>query len=55
MTIIGIAVSPNLLALILGISMVLLCVTISFLFQRKLFSRYRGKAPNAMNKSKPEP
>lgn len=40
----------NIFALITGISMVLGCCLVSYLFQRYLFSKYKNKAKNTMNK-----
>lgn len=50
MRFLGIAFNHNVLAVILGMAIVLLCLTISYLFQKKLFGKYRGKMPNAMDK-----
>jgi len=40
----------NLYALIIGVSIVLIGSSIAYLFQRKLFGKYRNKVKNTMDK-----
>lgn len=45
----------NILAVVTGISIVLTCCLISYLFQKKLFNKYRDKVRNEMDKARSEP
>lgn len=45
----------NILAVVTGISIVTTCCLISYLFQKKLFNKYRDKVRNEMDKARSEP
>jgi len=45
----------NLLAVVTGISIVTTGCLISYLFQKKLFNKYRDKVRNEMDKARSEP
>ena len=45
MKILGITVSPNVLAVILGMVMILFCLAIAYIFQKHLFGRCRRTVP----------
>ena len=45
----------NILAVITGISIVTIGCLISYLFQKKLFNKYRDKVRNEMDKARSEP
>lgn len=45
----------NILAVIIGVSLVSTCCLISYLFQKKLFNKYRDKVRNEMDKARSEP
>jgi hypothetical protein len=45
----------NILAVVTGISIVTTCCLISYLFQIKLFNKYRDKVRNEMDKARSEP
>lgn len=45
----------NILAVVTGISMIIACSLISYIFQKKLFAKYRNKVRNAMDKASSEP
>lgn len=40
----------NLLSIAIGISVILICCLISYLFQKHLFNKYKNKAKNIINK-----
>ena len=42
-------ISYNLISIILGVSMILTCCLIAFMFQRHFFSKYRNKVKNIMD------
>lgn len=44
----------NLISVITGVSMILTCSLIAYLFQKNLFGKYRNKVANTMNKEKPD-
>lgn len=41
----------NLLALIIGISMIVTCCTIAYFFQKYFFSKYQNKVKNTVKKA----
>lgn len=43
----GLVINHNMLAVMLGISMIVLGLLIAYLFQIKYFRKYRGKIPNS--------
>lgn len=45
----------NILALITGLSIITICLLVSYLFQRNLFNKYRDKVRNEMDKARSEP
>lgn len=45
----------NILAVITGISIVSTCCLISYVFQKKLFNKYRDKVRNEMDMARSEP
>ena len=45
----------NILAVVTGISIVTTGCLISYLFQKKLFNKYRDKVRNEMDKARSEP
>lgn len=45
----------NILAVATGISMITACALVSYIFQKKLFLKYRNKVRNAMDKARSEP
>ncbi|MDP4159431.1 MAG: hypothetical protein Q8911_06665 [Bacillota bacterium] len=45
----------NILAVVTGISIVTTCCLISYIFQKKLFNKYRDKVRNEMDKARSEP
>lgn len=47
MKILGLVFNNNMLAVMLGISMILLGIVSAYLFQKKYFGKYRGKIPNS--------
>jgi F0F1-type ATP synthase membrane subunit a len=53
MIIFGIRLNNNILAVILALAVMVLCLTIAYLFQKHLFGKYRGKVKNVVNKGSP--
>ena len=45
----------NILAVVTGISIVTTCSLIAYLFQKKLFNKYRDKVRNELDKARSEP
>lgn len=45
----------NILAIVTGISIITIGCLISYLFQKKLFNKYRDKVRNEMDKARSEP
>lgn len=44
----------NLLSVALGVSMILACSLIAFMFQKNLFGKYRNKVKNTADLQKPD-
>jgi hypothetical protein len=51
MKVLGIVLNNNVLAIILGLGVIFLCLTISYVFQKNLFGKYRRKVSNVVNKN----
>lgn len=47
-------INHNRLAVLIGIFIIILCITVSYIYQKTLFSKYRQKVANTMNKNKQE-
>jgi hypothetical protein len=45
----GMVLNHNVLAVLIGIFIIILCLTVAYLFQKKLFTKYQKKVANAMN------
>ena len=43
-------ISTNVLAILLASALIIFCLSISYFFQKRLFSRYRRKVANAAEK-----
>lgn len=50
MKVFGVVLNHNVLAVFMGIFIIVLCMTVAYLFQKKLFDKYQKKVANAMNK-----
>lgn len=51
MVFLGLRMSTNVLAVILATGVIIICLAITYIFQKKYFSRYRRKVPNAVGGS----
>lgn len=50
----GFKIGSNFAGVLIGIGLILFCLTVAQLFQKHLFSKYRGQVANTMGKSDPE-
>jgi hypothetical protein len=54
MKVFGVVCNNNVLAVILGISIIIVCLITALFFQMNLFGKYRRKVSNTMVKDDPE-
>jgi uncharacterized membrane protein len=47
MKLLGLTIHPNLLGLLIGMGIIAFCLAISYIFQKKLFGKYRGRVSPA--------